>query len=67
MSTFENKRSLLSEMIAFATVDGSLHKKEYAFLGNCGKKLNIDKTKFIDVFHQDLPRIVIKSEFERFQ
>ena len=32
MNTFEEKRSLLLEMIAFSTVDGHLHKREYDFL-----------------------------------
>jgi hypothetical protein len=28
---YEEKKSLLLEMIAFSTVDGHLHKKEYEF------------------------------------
>jgi hypothetical protein len=67
MNTYEEKRSLLLEMIAFATVDGSLHKNEYTFLSIVANELNICKTEFNDLFHQELPHIVIKSEFERFQ
>jgi len=67
MNTFEEKRSLLLEMIAFATIDGNLHKKEYTFLAIVADELNIDKIMFNDLFHQELPQMVIKSEFERFQ
>lgn len=66
MPTYEEKISLLLEMIAFATIDGSLHKKEYMFLSIVANELNIDKEVFDDLFHQELPFIVIKSEFERF-
>jgi len=67
MNTFEEKRSLLLEMIAFATIDGSLHKREYEFLSIVANELQIDKAVFNDLFHQELPQMVIKSEFERFQ
>ena len=67
MNTYEEKRSLLLEMIAFSAVDGRLHKNEYAFLAIVANELNIGKTEFNDLFHQELPHIVIKSEFERFQ
>ena len=67
MNTYEEKRSLLLEMIAFSTVDGRLHKNEYAFLAIVANELNIGKPEFNDLFHQELPHIVIKSEFERFQ
>ncbi|WP_395049708.1 excinuclease ABC subunit B [Flavobacterium sp.] len=67
MNTYEEKRSLLLEMIAFSTVDGQLHKREYEFLAIVANELNISKTEFNDLFHLELPHIVIKSEFERFQ
>ena len=66
MPTYEEKISLLLEMISFATVDGSLHKKEYIFLGIVAKELNLSEAVFNDLFHQELPVLVIKSEFERF-
>ena len=66
MHTYEDKISLLLEMIAFATIDGTLHKKEYAFLAIVADELKISKAVFDDLFHQELPLIVIKSEFERF-
>ena len=67
MNTYEEKISLLLEMIAFATIDGSLHKKEYTFLSIVAHELNISKEVFNDLFHRELPHIVIKSEYERFQ
>ena len=67
MNTFEEKRSLLLEMIAFSTVDGQLHKREYEFLSIVARELHIDKVVFNDLFHQELPQISVKSEFGRIQ
>ena len=67
MNTFEEKRNLLLEMIAFSTVDGQLHKREYDFLLIVAQELNIDKAVFNDLFHQELPQIPIKTEFGRIQ
>lgn len=67
MNTFEEKRSLLLEMIAFSTVDGQLHKREYEFLFIVAQELHIEKDVFDDLFHQELPQISVKSEFGRIQ
>ena len=67
MNTFEEKRSLLLEMIAFSTVDGQLHKREYDFLFIVAQELSIEKEVFNDLFHQELPQIPIKTEFGRIQ
>ena len=67
MNTFEEKRSLLLEMIAFSTVDGHLHKKEFEFLEIVAKELSFDTEVFKDFFHQELPSLPIKSEFQRIQ
>jgi hypothetical protein len=67
MNSYEQKRSLLLEMIAFSTVDGQLHKREYDFLAIVAQELNFDKEVFSDLFHQELPQIIIKSEFGRIQ
>lgn len=66
MTTYEEKISLLLEMIAFATIDGSLHKNEYTFLSIVANELGISVAVFNDLFHQELPTTVIKSEYERF-
>ena len=67
MNTFEEKRSLLLEMIAFSTVDGHLHKSEYDFLAIVAKELSVEIYVFKDLFHQELPQLPIKSEFLRIQ
>lgn len=67
MNTFEEKRSLLLEMIAFSTVDGQLHKREYQFLAIVAQELSIEKEIFKDLFHQELPQMTIKTEFQRIQ
>ena len=67
MDTNEEKRSLLLEMIAFSTVDGQLHKREYEFLFIVANELNIEKGGFNDLFHQELPKLPIKSDFQRIQ
>lgn len=67
MDTYDEKRSLLLEMIAFSTVDGQLHKREYEFLFIVANELNIEKGGFNDLFHQELPKLPIKSEFQRIQ
>ncbi|MDZ4330845.1 MAG: excinuclease ABC subunit B [Flavobacterium sp.] len=63
MNTFEEKRSLLLEMIAFSTVDGHLHKREYDFLAIIARELSFDVEVFKDLFHQELPQLPIKTEF----
>jgi hypothetical protein len=67
MNSYEEKRSLLLEMIAFSTVDGQLHKREYDFLAIVANELNFDADVFNDLFHQELPQTPIKSEFGRIQ
>ncbi|WP_426096112.1 excinuclease ABC subunit B [Flavobacterium sp. DSR2-3-3] len=67
MNTFEEKRSLVLEMIAFSTVDGHLHKREYEFLAIVASELGFGIDVFKDLFHQELPQIPIKSEFLRIQ
>lgn len=64
---YEEKKRLLLEMIAFSTVDGHLHKKEYEFLFLIANDLNIEKGGFNDLFHQELPKLPIKNELQRIQ
>jgi uncharacterized tellurite resistance protein B-like protein len=63
----EEKKNLLLEMIAFSTVDGHLHKKEYDFLYLIANALEIDKVSFNDLFHQEVSQKVIQSEFKRIE
>jgi uncharacterized tellurite resistance protein B-like protein len=67
MNTEAEKISLLLEMIAFSTVDGQLHKREYEFLWLVAQELNISPDVFRDLFHQESAGSVIKSEFQRIQ
>jgi uncharacterized tellurite resistance protein B-like protein len=67
MGKHEDKINLLSEMIAFSVVDGRLHDREYQFVWIVAQELGISKNEFKDLFHQELPTGVIKSEFERIQ
>lgn len=64
---YEEKKNLLLEMIAFSTVDGHLHKKEYDFLFLIANALDIEKGGFNDLFHQEAPEQIIRSEFKRIQ
>lgn len=65
MNTEAEKRSLLLEMIMFATVDGHLHKRELTFLRLVALELSISEKEFQDLFHQEMKPIPIKSEMQR--
>ena len=65
MTSRLEKISLLSEMIAFALVDGQLHDKEYDFLYLLSQELNIEKPAFLDLFRKRDKIIPIKTGFER--
>lgn len=65
MNNREEKISLLSEMIAFAIVDGELHDKEYDILLSIATELKIDKPTFLDLFRKRDEIKVIKDEFSR--
>ena len=51
METYQEKISLLQEMIAFALIDGELHDREYDFLEIVAQELEIDKTTFLGKLH----------------
>ncbi|MFB9079502.1 TerB family tellurite resistance protein [Flavobacterium procerum] len=65
MNTDAEKRSLLLEMILFATVDGHLHKRELDFLRIVANELGINENEFHDLFHQETKPLPIKSEMQR--
>ena len=65
MSTFEEKLSLLSEMIAFAKIDGQIHEREYQFLAIVAAQLRVDKNTFDSLFDSEVERVVIKNEHQR--
>ena len=65
MDTYEEKISLLSEMMAFAVVDGELHDREYDFLWIIAQELEIEKSVFLELFGKRNEIKVIKDEHHR--
>ncbi len=65
METYQEKISLLQEMIAFALVDGELHDREYDFIEMVSLELEIDKPTFHQLFENRAEVKVIKDEFNR--
>jgi tellurite resistance protein len=66
-NTQAQKLSLLSDMIAFAVVDGKLHENEYQFLSLIAEDLEINSAEFQQLFHSENKSEVIKDDFERIQ
>lgn len=65
MDSYQEKISLLQEMIAFALVDGELHDREYDFLEMVAMDLEIEKATFHKLFENRGDISVIKDEFHR--
>ena len=65
MDSYQEKISLLQEMIAFALIDGELHDREYDFLEMVAMELEIEKPVFHKLFEKRDSVSVIKDEFHR--
>jgi uncharacterized tellurite resistance protein B-like protein len=65
METYQEKISLLQEMIAFALVDGQLHDREYDFIEMIAQELEIEKKTYLTLFKKKEHKSVIKDEFSR--
>lgn len=65
METYQEKISLLQEMIAFALVDGQLHDREYDFIEMIAQELEIDKETMLKLFDKKEKKTIIKDEFAR--
>lgn len=65
MNTYEEKLSLLSEMIAFAKIDGRIDDREYQFLSIVASQLKVEKNVFETLFDHPADKVVIKSEHQR--
>lgn len=65
MGSYEEKLSLLSEMIAFAKIDGQIHEREYQFLSIVASQLKVEKGIFESLFEHKAEKVVIKSEHQR--
>ena len=65
MDSYQEKISLLQEMIAFALIDGELHDREYDFLEIVSQELEIEKETFLKLFQTSNKTVIIKDEFNR--
>lgn len=65
MNTYEEKLSLMTEMIAFAKIDGNIHERELQFLALVAKQLRVDPETFERLFNDPADHVVIKSEHQR--
>lgn len=65
MEDYQEKISLLQEMISFALIDGELHDREYDFIEMVSQELEIDKATFLKLFDKKAEKVVIKDEFNR--
>ena len=65
MSTYQEKLSILSEMIAFARVDKTMKKSEYNFLISVSKNLGVNKSKLDELLLQKADKKVLKNQVDR--
>lgn len=65
MSTYEEKLSILSEMIAFAKADDVLRVSEYSFLVGVASNLGIEKGVFDGLLKEKAKKKVLKTQAER--
>lgn len=65
MSSYKEKLSIISEMIAFAKVNNAMKKAEYDFLFNVAQQLEISKKTFDKLFEIEVEHIIPKSQAER--
>src|SRR6476660_8266143 len=67
MNSYEEKLTLLAEMVAFSVVDGTLHDREMQFLQIVSDELGIPREALNQLFHQEIVKPVIKTELQRIQ
>ncbi len=65
MGSYEEKLSILSEMIAFAKVDGAVKEPEYNFLLEVAAHLGVDRETFDSLFQKKAEHIIPKSQADR--
>lgn len=65
MSTYEEKLSILSEMIAFARVDEKLKQSEYTFLLGVASNLGVEKGVFEGLLLEKAEKKVLKNQTDR--
>ena len=65
MNSYEEKLSILSEMIAFARADHEMKESEYDFLLGVAGHLGIDKETFDTLLSTKVEKIMPKTQAER--
>ena len=65
MNTHKEKLSILSEMIAFAKIDGHINEPEYDFLLGIASQLGVNRTAFDALFENQSEHVIPKTEGER--
>ena len=65
MNSFEEKLSILSEMIAMAKADNVVSDSEYYFLLSVAEQLGVDKETFESLFDTKVKKIIPKTQAER--
>ena len=65
MSTYKEKLSILSNLIAFAKIDKKVGEPEYNFLLGVAIHLEIDRETFESLFEKEAEHVVLKSETDR--
>ena len=65
MATYQEKLSLLSDMIAFAKIDGDIHERELQFLSIIASQLNVEQNDFEKLFDHGAQHLIIKDEHQR--
>lgn len=65
MNTYEEKLSILSELITFAMADDVVKVSEYKFLLDIALQLGIDKDTFDSLFHKKAEKVILRPQSER--
>lgn len=65
MNTYEEKLSILSELITFAMADDVVKVSEYKFLLDVALQLGIDKDTFDSLFHKKAEKVILRPQSER--
>lgn len=65
MSTYPEKLSILSEMIAFARVDAAIGDAEYDFLLGVSDQLGVHRDDFDSLLDHEAKRIIPRTQADR--
>lgn len=65
MSTYEEKLSILSEMISFARADTAIKDSEYSFLLGVSEQLGVNREDFDSLFESQVEKIMPKTQADR--